>query len=43
MNIDQDGTYLFFGDMLEEDESTTGMGEHDFHLDGIGIGKKWRF
>ena len=43
MNIDQDGTYLFFGDMLEEDESTTGMGEDDFHLDGIGIGKKWRF
>lgn len=43
MNIDQDGTYLFFGDMLEEDESTTGMDEDEFLPDGIGIGKRWRF
>lgn len=43
MNIDQEGTYLFFGDMLKEDESTTGMDEDDFIPDGIGIGKKWRF
>lgn len=43
MNIDQDGTYLFFGDMREGDESTTGMDEDDFLPDGIGIGKKWRF
>ena len=43
MNIDQDGTYLFFGDMLEADELTTGMDEDDFIPHGIGIGKKWRF
>jgi len=43
MNIDQEGTYLFFGDMLESDESTTGMDADNFLPDGIGIGKKWRF
>jgi hypothetical protein len=43
MNIDQDGTHLFFGDVPEVGEPTSGGNDDDFLPDGIGIGKKWHF
>lgn len=43
MNIDQDGTYLFFGDMPEAGDANTNLYEDDFLPDGIGIGKRWQF
>jgi len=43
MNIDQDGTHLFFGDIPEVGEPTTNMDDDDYLPDGIGIGKKWHF
>lgn len=43
MNIDQDGTHLFFGDMPEVGQPSTSREEDDFLPDGIGIGKKWHF
>lgn len=45
MNIDQDGTYLFFGDgeMPEADEPGGNPADEELVPDGIGIGKKWYF
>lgn len=43
MNIDQDGTYLFFGDLPDTDDMMTNGDESDFMPDGVGIGKRWRF
>lgn len=43
MNIDQDGTYLFFGDLPDTDDMRTGADEGDFMPDGVGIGNRWRF
>ena len=43
MNIDQDGTYLFFGDRPDTDDMRTGADEGDFMPDGVGIGNRWRF
>jgi hypothetical protein len=43
MRIDQDGTYLFFGDVPGMDDMMTNGDEDDVMPDGIGIGKRWRF
>ena len=45
MNIDQDGTYLFFGDgeMPEADEPGANPADDELVPEGIGIGKKWYF
>jgi len=43
MNIDQEGTYLFFGDLPDTDDMMTNGDEDDFMPDGVGIGKRWRF
>jgi hypothetical protein len=43
MRIDQDGTYLFFGDVPGMDDMMTNGDEDDFMPDGVGIGKRWRF
>lgn len=43
MNIDRDGTYLFFGDLPNTDDMMTNGNEDDFMPDGVGIGKRWRF
>ena len=43
MNIDQDGTYLFFGDLPDTDDMMTSGDEDNFMPDGVGIGKRWRF
>ena len=43
MNIDKEGTYLFFGDVGDMDEPMTNMDEDDLLPDGIGIGKRWQF
>jgi len=43
MNIDQDGTYLFFGDLPDTDDMMTSEDEDNFMPDGVGIGKRWRF
>lgn len=43
MTIDQDGTYLFFGDLPDTDDMMTNGDEDDFMPDGVGIGKRWRF
>ncbi len=43
MNIDEDGTYLFFGGVPGMDDMMTNGDEDDFMPDGVGIGKRWRF
>jgi hypothetical protein len=43
MNIDKEGTYLFFGDVGDMDEPMTNMDKDDLLPDGIGIGKRWQF
>jgi len=46
MNVDPDGTYLFFGDPEELDkldEWSTSKTPDDGLPKGIGIGKKWQF
>jgi hypothetical protein len=43
MNIDNEGTYLFFGDMRDADEPLTNLDEEGLLPDGIGIGKRWWF
>ena len=43
MNIDKEGTYLFFGDVRDTDEPMTNVEDEDFLPDGIGIGKRWQF
>lgn len=43
MNIDQGGTYLFFGDLPDTDDMMTNGDEGEFMPDGVGIGKRWRF
>ena len=43
MNIDQDGTYLFFGDAPVTDERMINGDENGFLPEGIGIGKRWLF
>ena len=43
MNIDQDGTHIFFGDLDSLDERMALDASDDFLPKGFGIGKKWQF
>lgn len=43
MNMDQDGTHIFFGDPDSLDEPMPLEASDDFLPKGIGIGKKWQF
>lgn len=43
MNIDKEGTYLFFGDMRDADEPLTNLDEEGLLPEGLGIGKRWWF
>ncbi len=43
MDLDQKGTYLFFGEDTETDETLNGTETPAWPDYGVGIGKKWHF
>ena len=43
MDLDQKGTYLFFGEGTEADETLNGTETPAWPDYGVGIGKKWHF
>lgn len=43
MDLDQNGTYLFFGESTETDETQNGTDTSTWPDYGVGIGQKWHF
>ena len=43
MELDQDGTYIFFGESAEAEESLKATEKPKLTDYGVGIGKKWHF
>jgi hypothetical protein len=43
MDLDQNGTYLFFDESVEAEEMLNPTESHRLRDYGVGIGKRWHF